>query len=91
MVLGIGGSYTIYNDYVPMYSRNHTEIQKKIDDDPIATEQVGAGENPSDEIFNDNVQKKLDAEIYKSFQHPRFVVTEKVQINKRKSKEVSMT
>jgi len=91
MVLGIGGSVNIFNDYVPTYSRNHTGIQKKIDDapDPVKTEQIGAGEHPFDEISNDNVEKKLDPNIFKSFQHPRFVVTEKVQINKRKSKEVS--
>lgn len=82
----------IYNDYVPTYSKNNLQIKKKIEEAPL-NEQIGAGEQISeDDTLNDTVERKLDSDIYKSFQSPRFVVTEKVILHKRKSpKEETIT
>ena len=84
----------IYSDYVPTYSKNSLEIKKKIEE-PSLNEQFGDGEkliSDDDETLNDTVEKKLDSDIFKSFQSPRFVVTEKVVLNKRKlPKEETIT
>jgi len=91
--IGIGGSVNLYQCYVPTYSRNFLQIKKQIE--PVAVEeQTGKGNEEKSveleiETLNEEVSKKMDPKIFKSFQHPRFVKVDKIILNsKRKSDNV---
>lgn len=82
---GVGGSINLYLNYVPIRSHEHyTELKKS-----NTNEQHGAGqESENNEVLNNELSGKLDPEIYKSFQHPKFVKTDTITFgNKRKKIE----
>jgi len=84
---GVGGSVSIYNYYVPLYSKNYLEVKKQIADIPEFIEQSGTGtqqdlsESNNEDILgqlNKHVKDKMDPNIYESFQKPNFVKTDEI-------------
>lgn len=84
---GVGGGFNLFEDFVPIYSKNLQEKQKKIDVQKNL-DQVGSGETKT--IDNEDVKEKMDPELFKSFQHPRFVDTGKILFSKKRQQEDSL-
>lgn len=113
---GIGGSFNLFNYYVPLHNRTLLEIQKQVE--PAVIESVpgqsGSGTNTTEEehnnadiglsdasaknekddksftsvdsediLLNKNALK-MDPQIYKSFQHPAKVATDKIVFVKKR-------
>jgi len=51
---GIGGNVSIYNYYVPIYSKNYLEIKKNISEALEFVEQAGSGQDSKDTSSSEN-------------------------------------
>jgi len=51
---GIGGNVSIYNYYVPIYSKNYLEIKKNISETLDFVEQAGSGQESKDPSSSEN-------------------------------------
>jgi len=89
---GVGGSTKVFDFYVPLHSANVLEVKKQIEPQQTAVEQIGTGDNEdtvnnetnSEETLNKSIISKMDANIYNSFQHPKFVKTEKIVFDRKR-------
>lgn len=86
--LGIGGLTNLYTYYVPIHRHNALQIEKQIEAPKVEvvpnSDQIGAGEE--DEVLNKEIKSKMNPKVYESFQHPRFVQTEKINFELKRSR-----
>ena len=96
---GVGGSMNMFTYFVPIYSKNVLEVQKQIqppsETNPTEPGQSGSGLIENNEIKHESMAEtsnihasKMEPSIYQSFQHPKFVKTNKIIFDlKRKGTE----
>ena len=86
--LGVGGLTNLYTYYVPIHRHNVLQIEKQIEAPKVEvvpdSDQIGAGEE--EVVLNKELKSKMNPKIYESFQHPRFVETEKINFELKRSR-----
>lgn len=83
---GVGGSINLYTNYVPIYSHKHYTEVKKIE--VKENDQSGGGQqNDNDDVLNKETSEKLDPQIFRSFQRPKFAETDKITFSNKRKQE----
>ena len=92
---GIGLNVSMYDLYVPTFSKNFLEVKKQIEPLNSDVSQTGSGsavkdEGEEDKDLNMELKQKMDPQIFASFQKPNFVKSEKLILQKKRKPTMSV-